>query len=170
MRAFSKISIGLAVVVVALWGIAAAADLTPVEQLGKEIYFDNISNPPSMACATCHAVRSGFTGPTAGINQPFNYRIEVTNPGDQVASGVVVSTDDLGSDVEYISSNPKPSQYGNRYEWNLGVISPGGQLQAIDIQLRSAVRAVIPAKAGNYHSSERWYPGVVMWAEQAQPV
>lgn len=77
---------------------------------------------------------------TAGINQPFNYRIEISNPGDQVARGVVVSSDNLTGDVEYISSNPKPSQYGNRYQWELGDIAPGNQVVAIDVQLRSGAR------------------------------
>ena len=42
--------------------------LTPIEQLGKGIYFDKISSPNSMACADCHAPSTGFTGPMAGIN------------------------------------------------------------------------------------------------------
>ncbi len=47
---------------------AAISDLTPIEQLGKFIYFDKISSPNSMACADCHAASVGFTGPTVGIN------------------------------------------------------------------------------------------------------
>lgn len=43
-------------------------ELTPKEQLGKNIYFDRISSPGGMACADCHAPRSGFTGPIAAIN------------------------------------------------------------------------------------------------------
>ena len=42
--------------------------LTPMEQLGKNLYFDRISVPNSMACADCHAPKAGFTGPMAGIN------------------------------------------------------------------------------------------------------
>jgi cytochrome c peroxidase len=42
--------------------------LSPLEQLGKNIYFDKISVPNSMACADCHAPSVGFTGPMAGIN------------------------------------------------------------------------------------------------------
>jgi cytochrome c peroxidase len=42
--------------------------LTPIEQLGKSLYFDKISVPNSMACADCHAPSVGFTGPMAGIN------------------------------------------------------------------------------------------------------
>lgn len=42
--------------------------LTPMEELGKNLYFDKISVPNSMACADCHAPKTGFTGPMAGIN------------------------------------------------------------------------------------------------------
>jgi cytochrome c peroxidase len=45
-----------------------AYELTLKEQLGKELYFDNISSPATMSCADCHASRSGFSGPVAGIN------------------------------------------------------------------------------------------------------
>lgn len=47
-----------------------AADLSPVEQLGKQIFFDkNLSSPPGQACASCHAPEVGFTGPNSAINQ-----------------------------------------------------------------------------------------------------
>jgi cytochrome c peroxidase len=60
-----------ALVVFALAATAALADvaLTPIEQLGKFIYFDKISEPGSMACADCHAPEVGFTGPIPGINK-----------------------------------------------------------------------------------------------------
>jgi cytochrome c peroxidase len=46
-----------------------AETLSPVEQLGKELFFDNISEPAkSMSCATCHAPNVGWTGPIAGNN------------------------------------------------------------------------------------------------------
>jgi cytochrome c peroxidase len=47
----------------------AANGLSDKEQLGKELFFDNISDPPWMACAECHAPETGWTGPVAGINQ-----------------------------------------------------------------------------------------------------
>lgn len=49
-------------------GAGLAAELSPIEQLGKELFFDNISDPPWMACAECHAADAGWTGPIAGIN------------------------------------------------------------------------------------------------------
>jgi cytochrome c peroxidase len=44
-------------------------ELTPVEQLGKAIFFDKISDPArSMSCATCHAPKAGWVGAIAGNN------------------------------------------------------------------------------------------------------
>jgi cytochrome c peroxidase len=49
-------------------GVIKGTILTPIEQLGKNIFFDKISVPNSMACADCHGPSVGFTGPMAGIN------------------------------------------------------------------------------------------------------
>jgi cytochrome c peroxidase len=46
----------------------ANAELTPMEELGKALFFDKISDPDWMSCATCHAPISGWTGPIPGIN------------------------------------------------------------------------------------------------------
>ena len=48
--------------------VVIAEELTPMEQLGKSLFFDKISSPDSMSCAECHAPSVGFTGPIAGIN------------------------------------------------------------------------------------------------------
>jgi len=46
-----------------------ADDLSPLEELGKELFFDeNLSTPAGMSCATCHAPDVGFTGPDSRIN------------------------------------------------------------------------------------------------------
>ncbi len=43
--------------------------LTPMEQLGKALFFDNISQPSaSISCATCHGPSAGWTGSVAGPN------------------------------------------------------------------------------------------------------
>lgn len=44
------------------------ATLTDMEQLGKLIFFDNISSPNNMSCASCHDPKFGFTGPNGGQN------------------------------------------------------------------------------------------------------
>lgn len=42
---------------------------TYIEKLGKYIFFDKISSPDNMSCATCHGVNVGFTGPKPAINK-----------------------------------------------------------------------------------------------------
>jgi cytochrome c peroxidase len=50
--------------------LTAASELTPVEQLGKELFFDtNLSTPPGQSCATCHDPTTGFTSPDPEINE-----------------------------------------------------------------------------------------------------
>jgi cytochrome c peroxidase len=67
------IAIRLLVVVSLIVGfgatMATADNLTPVEILGKHLFFDtNLSTPPGMSCAACHAPETGFTGPVAELN------------------------------------------------------------------------------------------------------
>jgi cytochrome c peroxidase len=64
------------VVVVGLLGfgwvycqLGFAQELTPMEQLGRELFFDKLSSPDSMSCADCHAASVGFTGSIPGINR-----------------------------------------------------------------------------------------------------
>ena len=73
-----------------------------------------------------------------GINEAFNYRVEVTNTGDQIARDVVVRTRDLSNDMAFVSSNPKPTQYGRDYEWQLGDISPNSGPRLVDAQFKSS--------------------------------
>jgi cytochrome c peroxidase len=48
---------------------AQAPTLTPKEELGKKIFFDNtLSSPPGQACAACHAPEVGGTGPLSDVN------------------------------------------------------------------------------------------------------
>jgi len=49
--------------------VAVAEDLTPLEQLGKHLFFDrNLSSPAGQACASCHSPETGFTGPDSRVN------------------------------------------------------------------------------------------------------
>ncbi len=50
-------------------GTATAQPLTPIEDLGKHLFFDNaLSTPWGQSCAACHGPDVGFTGPVEGIN------------------------------------------------------------------------------------------------------
>ncbi|MDB4545084.1 hypothetical protein OAK98_04520 [Mariniblastus sp.] len=68
---------------------------------------------------------------------PFEYIVEITNPGDLVARAVVVKMKNLDSGVNYISSSPSPQQFANTYQWDLGDVTPGGTPKQIRIQLKS---------------------------------
>ena len=59
---------GLLVLVFAAGWSPAEAALTPLEQLGKDLFFDNISTPSPQACATCHDPAAGWVGANPGIN------------------------------------------------------------------------------------------------------
>jgi cytochrome c peroxidase len=50
-------------------GVASGQGLTPMEELGKRLFFDsNLSVPPGQSCAACHAPEVGWTGPDATVN------------------------------------------------------------------------------------------------------
>jgi cytochrome c peroxidase len=48
----------------------AAAKLSPIEELGKKLFFDkSLSTPAGQDCAACHGPSVGFTGPTEHSNR-----------------------------------------------------------------------------------------------------
>ncbi len=69
-RRFLAAAIGFAFLIALAAGTAAAqVTLTPQEQLGKDIFFDqNLSVNTNQSCAGCHAPEAGFTGPLSDIN------------------------------------------------------------------------------------------------------
>jgi cytochrome c peroxidase len=51
-------------------GLLNDGTLTPIQQLGKNIFFDKISVPNNKtACADCHGASVGYTGPKEEINK-----------------------------------------------------------------------------------------------------
>ena len=105
----------VALSVSALWpALAAAADLTPKEQLGKMIFFDTrLSTPNGMSCGTCHDPGAGFADP---------------RPDFPVSQGVV--PDRFGNrnanSVSYSAFNGMLMFMPNMGPMNMGVWS-GGQ-------------------------------------------
>jgi cytochrome c peroxidase len=63
--------VGLSAVLLAvLCGAGAPAKLTPLEELGKTLFFDTgLSSPPGQDCAACHGPAVGFTGPSEHSNR-----------------------------------------------------------------------------------------------------
>lgn len=74
---------------------------------------------------------------TVAIATPFSYRLEITNPGDQIARETTVTLEGLPEGLTFVSSNPKPAEYGSRLVWNLSDITPGSNPTVIDLQLKS---------------------------------
>jgi len=69
MRAKTHVILAAMVLMVLAVGTSTAGTLTPIEELGKKLCYDqNLSTPPGEACAACHAPEVGFTGPDASIN------------------------------------------------------------------------------------------------------
>lgn len=68
----SILSLALAAAVVLLLmaaGVSAQDGLTPQEELGKALFFDEaLSANGNQSCATCHAPEVGWTGPHSDIN------------------------------------------------------------------------------------------------------
>jgi cytochrome c peroxidase len=66
------LALGLAAAAFLLVGVAEGQSpiLSPLEELGKALYFDhNLSDPPGQACASCHAPEAGFVGPESLVNE-----------------------------------------------------------------------------------------------------
>ena len=60
-------------------GTALAVTLTPIEELGRSIFFDqNLSINANLSCASCHGPEAGWTGP-----------LSVTNEGGSVYEGSI---------------------------------------------------------------------------------
>lgn len=74
---------------------------------------------------------------TVAIATPFSYRLEITNPGDQISRETTVTLEGLPEGLAFVSSNPKPTEYGNRFVWNLGDVPPATNPNVIDIQFKS---------------------------------
>jgi cytochrome c peroxidase len=64
-----RITAALVVCLSCLLPASSTADLTPLETLGKHLFFDtNLSTPSGQSCAACHGPEWGFTGPISAIN------------------------------------------------------------------------------------------------------
>src|SRR5688572_11569274 len=55
---------------------STAPDITALQELGKRVFFDNISDPARQSCSSCHSSATGWTGPSDRINRTI-----VANPG-----------------------------------------------------------------------------------------
>lgn len=50
-------------------GLSLGTELSPIESLGKRLFFDtSLSTPPGQSCASCHTPEAGWSGPDSQIN------------------------------------------------------------------------------------------------------
>lgn len=66
---FSPVIASAALLLLVVADASAIATLTPQEELGKSLFFDqNLSLNSNQSCAACHAPTAGWTGPDENIN------------------------------------------------------------------------------------------------------
>lgn len=83
------------------------------------------------------------SGPdVAGIDEPYKYRLEISNPGDQVAPGVV-ATAILPRQLTLVGSSPQASFAGGTLSWNLGNLPPRQAPQIIELTVKPIGRGII---------------------------
>jgi cytochrome c peroxidase len=59
-----------AILLASLGGQTAPSKLSPMEELGKKLFFDKtLSSPAGQECAACHGPSVGFTGPDEHVNR-----------------------------------------------------------------------------------------------------
>lgn len=68
MRIRAKMFAVLTLIIFQYQPLALAQDLSPLERLGKLIYFDaNLSEPAGQSCASCHTPSAGFADPDQNL-------------------------------------------------------------------------------------------------------
>ncbi len=67
-RSEIKVESGNSKVIEAIW--EETSQLTPIEELGKRLFFDvNLSEPMGQSCAVCHGPAAGWSGPDSALNK-----------------------------------------------------------------------------------------------------
>ena len=67
IRVFKVLMVSIAIVILPV--TALAETLSPIEELGKSIFFDeNLSINANQSCASCHGPEAGWTGPESEVN------------------------------------------------------------------------------------------------------
>lgn len=92
----------IAIALLSMTTSSRAQDLSDLELLGKQIFFDeNLSSPSGQSCATCHDPAWGFTGPLGDINAS-----EAVYPG--------AAHHDWGNRLVFGNRKPPTAAYGGQ--------------------------------------------------------
>lgn len=104
----------------------------------------------TMKTWTAAALSVRKCGPSVvGVGGTLTYRIEIQNPGDQVARDVLVS-EEVPDGLTYVGSNPPGEMAGRRIQWRLAQLV-AFERRAIDVTYRAdrqgSVRACVDVTA-----------------------
>lgn len=120
--------------------------------LGKFIFFDNISNPAGLSCASCHDPRTGGTGPTSAINESQvampganPHSIGSLKPPSNAYATMIPPFRDLG----FPKCNNLLGFCGGNF-WNGRSVGYGGDV------LANSTAVVTPAVLGAMHQYEKY--------------
>ena len=76
------------------------------------------------------------TGPDQfDVDSTMTIRVDVTNTGNSIANGVIVS-DIIPTGVSFLNSDPPAQVFGDRVQWTLGAL-PTGRSQVIEFNCRA---------------------------------
>jgi cytochrome c peroxidase len=101
----------------ALAALDPGEDDYDLKLLGKYVFFDNISNPPRMACVTCHDPETGGTGSTSGVNL---HQVAITGANPHTVGNLKPPTNAYASFIDALHPNPLapiPPYIGGNF-WN----------------------------------------------------
>ena len=86
------------------------------------------------------------TGPaTASVGTTLSYRIELSNPGDMPADGVVL-TDEVPAQASVVSTNPPGQVMGRTLQWQVGRLAPA-ERRVFEVNLRADAAGSLSACA-----------------------
>lgn len=116
-------------------GSGMAAELEPIQQLGKFLFFDNISVPQRMSCSTCHDPLAGWTFKNSGVNL---HQVAVTGADPHTAGALKPPSNAYASFIvpfQTCGAGPTGWCGGNfwngRAEGNDSAQFPGGRTEHI---------------------------------------
>lgn len=117
---------------------AQSVGLSPIEELGKRVFFDKISTPKRMACVTCHHPETGGTGGVSGVNL---HEVAVTGANPHTVGNLKPPTNAYASFIELFKPcargglGPNNVCGGNfwngRAEGNVSALFPAGATKHI---------------------------------------
>jgi uncharacterized repeat protein (TIGR01451 family) len=87
-------------------------------------------------CWTAAGLAVSATGPAvAELDSTLTFDVEVSNPGDMDARGVLVSSE-VPFGLEYVDSQPAGQVFGDRIQWQIDQLAPF-ELQRLNVNFRA---------------------------------